>query len=94
MPGANCSFPECSVSRRRKYHGIAIFQIPRRKDDFHVNWRKALLDVLSRFRSIDKAFKNQMDTGKVYICECHFEPKDIELTSKFIFIRFASVLQR
>ena len=35
MPGANCSFPECSVSRRRKYHGIAIFQIPRRKDDFH-----------------------------------------------------------
>ena len=31
-----------------------------------------------------------MDTGKVYICECHFEPKDIELTSKFIFNRFAS----
>ena len=84
MPGANCSFPGCSVSRRGKYHGISIFQIPQRKDDFHVNWRKNLLDVISRFRCIDKAFKNQIDTGKVYICERHFESEDIELTSKFV----------
>ena len=45
MPGANCAFPECTVSRTAKYQGIGIFQIPMKDDDFHVNWRNNIAAV-------------------------------------------------
>ena len=50
MLGANGAFPECTSSRTAKYHGIEIFQIPMRDDDFHFNWRNNIVPVLGRCR--------------------------------------------
>ena len=81
MPGANCAFAECSVSITAKHHGIGIFQIPMRDDDFQFNWRNNILPLLGWYRVMDKAVKERILTGKIYICERHFKTGDIELTS-------------
>ena len=82
MPGANCYFPECGVSRTKKYEGVGIFQIPMRNDEFYTKWRKDILDILSKYR-MDKDLKARTLAGNIYICERHFQKEDIEFTSKF-----------
>ena len=81
MPGANCAFPECTVSRTAKYQGIGIFQIPMRDDDFYVSWRNNIVAVLGQYKVMDKAVRERVLTGKIYICERHFKTEDIEFTS-------------
>ena len=80
MPGANCAFPESTVSRTAKYQGTRTFQIPMRDDDFHVNWRNNIVAVLGRYRVMEKAVRECILTGKIYICERHFKTEEIELT--------------
>ena len=81
MLGANYAFPECTSSRTAKYHGIGIFQIPMRDDDFHFNWRNNIVPVLGRYRVMGKAVRERILTGKIYICERHFKTGDIEFTN-------------
>ena len=71
MPGANCAFPECTVSRTAKYQGIGILKIPMRNNDFHVSWRNNIVAVLEWYRVMDKAVRECILTGKIYICERH-----------------------
>ena len=81
MPGPNCAFSECIVSRTAKYQGIGIFQIPMRDNDFHVSWRNNIAKVLRRYRVMDKAVRERILTGNIYICERHFKTGDMEFTS-------------
>ena len=76
----HCSFPKCGVQRIEKYRGIAIFTVTRRKDAFHSNWRKNLVDVLSLYRVMDNSYKRSILNGEIYMCEKHFSPDNIELT--------------
>lgn len=80
MPGANCAFPRCGVSRN--YVGVGIFKVPSRNDIFYMEWRKNLLGILTKYRVVDKDFKKRIEKGNVYICERHFVDEDIERTSK------------
>ena len=90
MPGANCAFPGCGTSR--KHEGVGNFKIPTRNDNFYNEWRKNLLDVLIKYRVVDKSFKKRIDDGKVYLCERHFIEQDMERTSKFHFVyKFRSI---
>ena len=84
MPGANCVFPGCTVSRTDKHKDIGIFKVPTRKDEFHSDWRKNLINVITRYRENDTALKDQITAGNVYICERHFSSGDIELTSELL----------
>ena len=77
---ANCAFPECTVSRTAKYQGTGIFQISMRDDDFYVNWKNNIVAVLGRYRVTNKAVREHILTGKIYICEQHFKTKGIEFT--------------
>ena len=52
-----------------------------RDDDFHVSWRNNIVAVLGRYRVMDKAVRERVLTGKIYICERHFKTEDIEFTS-------------
>ena len=83
MPGANCAFPGCRVSRTEKYKGIGVFQIPTRKDQFYSEWRKDILNVLTKYRSFKQAeLDEKVSKGDIYICERHYAKDDIEFTSK------------
>ena len=77
---ANCAFPECNVQRIKKYQGITIFTVTTRKSDFYCRWRKALVDVLCRYRVIEPSFKCKILDGEelIYICGRHFADEDIE----------------
>ena len=52
-----------------------------RDDDFHVSLRNNIVVVLGRYRVMDKAVRERILTGKIYICEQHFKTEDIELIS-------------
>ena len=76
-------FPTCTVSRTTKHEGIRIFQIPMRNDDFYSKWRSDIMAVVSKYRELNKHLKERTLAGRIYICERHFPPEDIEFTSKF-----------
>ena len=79
---ANCAFPECSVQRIKNSQGIAIFAVTTRKSNFYCRWRKALVDVLCRYRVIKPSLKRKILDGEelIYICERHSADENIERT--------------
>ena len=81
MPGGNCCVVGCGTSRRTK--GIGIFKLPSIKTNHE--WRKLWLNEVTKSRVIDKNFKEQLERDRVYTCEKHFKPEDIE-TCKYISI--------
>ena len=64
MPGKNCAFPGCGVSCSYKYKGVSIFQIPMRNDEFQLNWRKEIDDILFKYRVADKDMKDRVAAVK------------------------------
>ena len=82
MPGANCVFPGCFVSRTPKYENISMFKLPNRSGEFYVKWKKEILNIITKYRVVDKCFKKQIESGNIHVCERHFSKEDIELTSK------------
>ena len=48
MPGDNCSIYVCTVSRRSKYKGIAIFRVPAPKTEFEKSWKDKLVAVITK----------------------------------------------
>ena len=77
---ANFAFPECSVQRIKKYQGVTLFTVTTRKSYFYCRWRKALVDVLCRYRVIEPSLKRKILDGEqvIYVCERHFTDEDIE----------------
>ena len=86
MTGSNCAFPGCETNRRSKFRGISIFKIPNRKTETYIEWKKSMLAVINKYRISTNDYKDRAEDGKIYVCERHFEPSDIELTSKYIFL--------
>ena len=83
IPGANCAFPGCHVTRTKNYKGISIFQIPTRKDEYYSEWRKSTLNVLTKYRSFKQADIDEIVSKEnIHICERHYVEDDIEFTNK------------
>eukprot|EP00794_Sanderia_malayensis_P014620 gene14620-16135_t len=80
MPGANCAFPGCETSRRKHYAGISIFGVWQRQSPDFVAWREAKINIIKKYRGVDESFKRQINSGKIYTCEKHYEVEDIEYT--------------
>ena len=53
MPGENCSIYSCTVSRRSKYKGIALFKVPSGDTEFDNRWRDQLVNIIIKYREID-----------------------------------------
>ena len=56
MPGANCSIFGCTKSRTTK--GLAIFDIPKKDDELHRDWREKLVSIITKDREIDADMKD------------------------------------
>jgi hypothetical protein len=47
--------------------------------DGHKEWREKWLNEITKTRAIDGDFKKRIDSDRVFTCEKHFDPKDIEI---------------
>ena len=82
MPGDNCTVFGCGTSRRIKGIGIWKLPAPRNAESPWVKiekWRDDWLNEPTKSREIDKNFESQISNDKVYTCEKHFRPEDIEI---------------
>ena len=51
MHGDNCSIPGCSTSRA--IPGVVLLGIPKNDDEFNMNWRKNVADMIIKMRVVD-----------------------------------------
>lgn len=77
MPGENCAVFGCGSCRRTK--GIGIWKLPLAKDEAHAKWREEWLSEIKKTREIDQNFRELIKHDRVYTCEKHFVPEDIEI---------------
>ena len=75
--GENCSILGCGSCRRSK--GIGIWKLPKPKDEAHKKWQNEWLQQITQSRDVDRHFKDLVEKDRVYTCEKHFKPEDIEL---------------
>ena len=79
MPEANCAFLGCHVTKTKKYKGISVFQIPTRKDEFYSEWRKGILNFLTKYRSFKQTdFDERVSKGD-------YVEDDFKFTSKLTY---------
>ncbi|XP_068723525.1 uncharacterized protein [Montipora capricornis] len=77
MPGDKCSvFGWGSCSRTK---GIRIWKEPLAKDEAHRRWREEWLGEIKKTRDMDADFREQIKKDRVYTCEKHVAPEDIEI---------------
>ena len=77
----SCAIFGCGTSENKKNeHGFSLFKLPARKTDFYIKWKSDILNVITKDRIVDHNFKHLIDNDRVWICEKHFKPEDIELT--------------
>ena len=88
MPGADCAFPGCNVSRYKLHEGTTIFSITKRKNEFYKEWRNEILRVLLKYWDIDLVLEEKLQNGDAdfFGREKNFASDDIEYTS--IFFRY------
>ena len=72
MPGENCSIYSCTVSRRSKYKGIALFKVPSGDTEFDKCWRDQLVNIIIKDREIDAALRDRIWPKILFICQRHF----------------------
>ena len=77
MPGDNCAIFGCGTCRRVK--GIGIWKLPAAKDEAHKKWRADWLREITKTREIDQDFRERIKNDRVFTCEKHFLPEDIEI---------------
>ena len=77
MPGDYCSVFGCRSCRRT--YGIGIWKLPSARNAEYKKWREEWLSAITKTRVIDEDFKKQIDSDKVFTCEKHFKPEDVEL---------------
>ena len=74
--GNNCCVPGCFSTSSK---GISLFKPTNLQTEFYKNWNEDIYKVLLRYRN-DANFLKLREKRKVYVCENHYKPDDIERT--------------
>jgi len=56
----------------RKSKGIAIFRVPTGDDNYSTQWRKKIVDIVTRDREIDSSLRSQIEKRALHTCELHY----------------------
>ena len=59
MPRDNCPIPGCSTSRATP--GVALLGMPKNDDEYNVNWRKNIVDMITKIWVVDASLKRQIE---------------------------------
>ena len=67
MPGDNCAFPKCSISRKHK--GISLFKVltPDKTNGENIKWAKDLVDIILKYCVKDQSLIKHMQSYELYI---------------------------
>lgn len=65
--------------------GIGIFKLPAATTEKRKVWRNEMLNEITKSRVVDLQFREQINNDKVYICEKHFLPEQIEICKYYLF---------
>uniref|UniRef100_A0A7M5WQG4 THAP-type domain-containing protein n=1 Tax=Clytia hemisphaerica TaxID=252671 RepID=A0A7M5WQG4_9CNID len=77
--GTCCVFPGCPVySGLPQYKGVSLFKLPSKAIDR--DWKKQLVDIIKKYRVVDKCLQSRIDESKVWLCSLHFTESDFEYT--------------
>ena len=90
MSGRNCCFNQCTTSDykpkgQNKEQQWKLFRVTAAKSEFYAKWREKTVNVIKKYRVLDAAFYQRLEKGNVYVCERHYAPEDIELSSSKYF---------
>ena len=77
MPGNNCAVFGCGSCRRT--NGIGIWKLPFPRNEEYKKWRQEWLSELTKTCEVDKDFQKQIEADRVFTCEKHFNPENIEI---------------
>ena len=77
MPGENCAFVGCSSNCRHKQ--VSLFKLPTVKDETTKNWRREMLNVITRDKVVEENFKKQTEKDRVYVSKKYFRECDMYL---------------
>ena len=70
MPGDNCAIPGCSTFRGTP--SVALLGMPKNDDEYYVNWRKSIVDMITKTRVVDASLKRQIKRRSLHFCEKHY----------------------
>ena len=70
MPGDNCGIPGCSTFRATP--GLVLLGMPKNSDKYDVNWRKNIVDMITKIRLVDASLKRQIERKSLHFCEKHY----------------------
>ena len=70
MPGDNCGIPGCSTFRATP--GLVLLGMPKNSDEYDVNWRKNIVDMITKIRLVDASLKRQIERKSLHFCEKHY----------------------
>ena len=59
MPGDNCAIPGCCTSRATL--SVALLGMPKNDDEYNVNWRKNIVNMITKIRVVDAGLKRQIE---------------------------------
>ena len=83
MPGDNCAISGCSTSRATP--GVALLGVPNNDDEYNVNWRKNIVDMMTKTRVVDASLKRPIKRKSLHFCEKHYpEEKLIQCKYKIM----------
>ena len=55
MSGDNCAIPGSSTSRATP--GVVLLGMPKSDDEYNVNWRKNIVNMITKIRVVDASLK-------------------------------------
>ena len=62
MPGENCAFPGCSISRKDT---ISIFKVALPNNDVNEKWRKELVHIILKYRQRAESLNKRIQSHKL-----------------------------
>lgn len=91
---ANCAIYGCYTNRSNpKYKDISLFILPMGDDEYSINWRKKLINVILSGRE-DANFvkKSKNPKSKIWICEEHYEPCQVNHRKYILYLYFVEMI--
>ena len=75
MPGDNCAVPGRSTSRATP--GVALLDMLKINDEYNVNWRKNIVDIITKIRVVDVSLKRQIERKSLHFCEKRYSEEKL-----------------